>query len=134
VDIHPTKTKADSETALADIDGLFDAVPNTPAGDRLDVLTTRVETYEAQQYSIPAPDPIGAIMSHMESRGLSRRDLAPYLGSRARVADGDGVNGPDAHTKGSLRVRSPRGRRGPRRAWSGGRDASGTWETLTVPV
>jgi HTH-type transcriptional regulator/antitoxin HigA len=87
VDIHPIKTEADYEAALAEIEDLFDAVPNTPAGDRLDVLTTLVEAYEAQQSSIPAPDPVGAIMYHMESRGLSRRDLEPYLGSRARVAE-----------------------------------------------
>jgi antitoxin component HigA of HigAB toxin-antitoxin module len=30
-------------------------------------------------------DPIEALLYHMESRGLTRRDLEPYLGSRARV-------------------------------------------------
>jgi HTH-type transcriptional regulator/antitoxin HigA len=87
VDIHPIKTEADYEAALAEIEGLFGAAPDTPAGDRLDVLATLVEAYEAQHYSIPAPDPIGAITYLMESRGLSRRDLEPYLGSRARVAE-----------------------------------------------
>jgi HTH-type transcriptional regulator / antitoxin HigA len=87
VDIHPIKTETDYQTALAEIERLFDAAPNTPAGDRLDVLATLVEAYEAQHYSIPAPDPIDAITYHMESRGLSRRDLEPYLGSRARVAE-----------------------------------------------
>jgi HTH-type transcriptional regulator/antitoxin HigA len=87
MDIRPIKTDADHQAALAEIERLFDAVPNTPAGDRIDVLATLVEAYEAQQYSIPAPDPIGAITYHMESRGLSRRDLEPYLGSRARVAE-----------------------------------------------
>jgi HTH-type transcriptional regulator / antitoxin HigA len=46
-----------------------------------------VEAYEEQHYSIPAPDPIEAIQYYMESRGLCRRDLEPYLGSRARVAE-----------------------------------------------
>jgi HTH-type transcriptional regulator / antitoxin HigA len=87
VDIWPIKTEADYQAALADIERLFDAAPNAPAGDRLDMLATLVEAYEAQHYSIPAPDPIEAIMYHMESRGLSRRDLEPYLGSRARVAE-----------------------------------------------
>ena len=79
MDIHPIKTEADYQTALAEIERLFDAAPNTPAGDRLDVLATLVEAYEAQHYSIPAPDPIDAITYHMVSRGLSRRDLEPYL-------------------------------------------------------
>src|SRR5499426_409873 len=87
VEIRPIKTEADYQAALAEIDRLFAADPNTPAGDRLDVLATLVEAYEEQYYSLPAPDPIEAITYHMESRGLSRRDLEPYLGSRARVAE-----------------------------------------------
>jgi HTH-type transcriptional regulator/antitoxin HigA len=87
MDIHPLKTEADHQAALAEIERLFDATPDTPAGDRLDVLATLVEAYEAQHYSLPAPDPIEAILYHMDSRGLSRRDLEPYLGSRARVAE-----------------------------------------------
>ena len=87
MDIHPIRTEADYEAALADIARLFDAAPNTAAGDRLEVLATLVEAYEEQHYSIPAPDPIEAIKYYMESRGLCRRDLEPYLGSRARVAE-----------------------------------------------
>src|SRR5215217_5855131 len=87
MDIRPIHTEADYETALAEIDRLFDAAPHTPEGERLEVLATLVEAYEEQHYNIPAPDPIDAIIYHMESRGLCRRDLEPYLGSRARVAE-----------------------------------------------
>jgi HTH-type transcriptional regulator/antitoxin HigA len=87
MDIHPIRTEADYEAALAEIERLFNAAPNTPEGDRLEVLATLVEAYEEQHYSIPAPDPIEAIKYYMESRGLGRRDLEPYLGSRARVAE-----------------------------------------------
>jgi HTH-type transcriptional regulator/antitoxin HigA len=87
MDIRPIKTEADYEAALKEIEGLFDAVPNTPAGDRLEVLTTLVEAYEEQHYPIPSPDPVEAILYHMESRGLSRRDLEPYIGNRARVSE-----------------------------------------------
>ena len=87
MDIHPVRTEADYQAALAEIDQLFDSAPETPAGKRLDVLVTLVESYEEQHYSIPMPDPIEAIKYAMESRGLSRRDLEPYLGSRARVAE-----------------------------------------------
>jgi HTH-type transcriptional regulator / antitoxin HigA len=59
----------------------------TTAGDRLDVLTTLVESYESRHHSIPTPDPIEAILYHLESRGLSRRDLELYIGSRARVSE-----------------------------------------------
>jgi HTH-type transcriptional regulator/antitoxin HigA len=87
VTIRPIRTEADYQAALAEIERLFEAAPNTPEGDRLDVLTTLVETYENQHYRISAPDPVEAILYYMESRGLSRCDLEPYLGSRARVAE-----------------------------------------------
>jgi len=73
--------------ALAEIERLMDAAPGTPAGDRLEVLTTLVEHYESLHEPIEPPDPIEALLYHMESRGLERRDLEPYLGSRARVAE-----------------------------------------------
>jgi len=87
MDIHPIRTEADYEAALAEIEHLFDGRSQYTEGDRLEVLATLVEAYEEQHYSIPAPDPIEAITYHMESRGLCRRDLEPYLGSRARVAE-----------------------------------------------
>jgi HTH-type transcriptional regulator / antitoxin HigA len=87
MEIRPIRTEADYQAALLEIEHLFDAAPNTPLGDRLDVLTTLVEAYEAQHYSLPAPDPLEALTYHLESRRLSRRDLEPYLGSRARVAE-----------------------------------------------
>ena len=87
MEIRPIRTEADYEDSLAEIERLFDAAPGTPEGDYLDVLTTLVEAYEAQHHTIPEPDPVEAIKYHMESRGLSRADLVPYIGSRARVAE-----------------------------------------------
>jgi HTH-type transcriptional regulator/antitoxin HigA len=87
VDIKPIKTEADYQAALAEIEQLFEARPGTQEGDRLDVLATLVEAYEEQYYQLPLPDPVEAILYHMDSRGLSRRDLEPYLGSRARVSE-----------------------------------------------
>ena len=87
MDIRPIRTEADYQAALAEIERLFGTALNTPEGDRLDVLTTLVEAYEDQRYPIPAPDPVEAIKYYMESRGLSRGDLEPYLGSRARVSE-----------------------------------------------
>ncbi len=84
--IRPIKTKADHRAALKEIERLMDAKPGTPAGDRLEVLTTLVDRYESEHEAIEPPDPIEALLYHMESRGLTRRDLEPYLGSRARVA------------------------------------------------
>ena len=87
MEIKPIKNDADYQAALEEIERLFAAAPDTPDGDRLEVLTTLVEAYEEKHYNIPMPDPIEAILYHMESRGLSRRDLEPYIGSRARVSE-----------------------------------------------
>ena len=87
MDIRPIKTEVDYQAALEEIERLFDAAPDTPEGDPLEVLTILVEAYEDKHYDIPLPDPIEAIKYHMESRGLSRRDLEPYIGSRGRVSE-----------------------------------------------
>ena len=87
MEIKPIKTETDYQAALKEIERLFTAVPDTPEGDRLEVLTTLVEAYEEQHYRIPLPDPIEAILHHMESRGLTRCDLEPFIGSRARVSE-----------------------------------------------
>ena len=85
--IRPIKTRADHRAALKEIERLMEAQPGTPAGDRLEVLTTLVERYESQHEPIDPPNPVDALLYYMESRGLTRRDLEPYLGSRARVAE-----------------------------------------------
>ena len=87
MDIKPIKTEKDYQSALREIDLLFNAAPDTPDGDRLDILTALVEAYEDEHYEIPLPDPIESIIYHIESRGLSRRDLEPYIGSRSRVSE-----------------------------------------------
>lgn len=87
MEIKPIKNESDYQAVLAEIEQLFESTPDTPDGDRLDVLTTLVEAYEEKHYSLPLPNPIEAILYHMESRGLTRRDLEPYIGSRARVSE-----------------------------------------------
>jgi HTH-type transcriptional regulator/antitoxin HigA len=52
MDIKPIKTEADYEVALAEIEGLMNAKPDTPAGARLDVLTTLVEAWEEKHHRI----------------------------------------------------------------------------------
>ena len=87
MEIRPIRTEKDYETALAEIEQLFDASPGTSEGDRLEILVTLVEAYEDKHYSIPEPDPIEALYYYMESRDLSRRDLEPFIGTRARVSE-----------------------------------------------
>lgn len=83
--IKPIKTDADYRAALKDIEGLMSARPDTPSGEKLDVLVTLVEAYEAKHYPLDLPDPVEAIKFEMEQRGLTVKDLEPMIGKRNRV-------------------------------------------------
>jgi HTH-type transcriptional regulator/antitoxin HigA len=85
--ISPIKTEADYDAALVEIATLMDAEPDTPEGDRLDVLVTLVEAYEERHWRIEPPDPIAAIKLRMQQRGLSRSDLEKVFGSKSRVSE-----------------------------------------------
>lgn len=85
MDIEPIKTKRDYHRTLKEIEGLMTAKRNTPEGDRLDVLVTLVEAWEAKHYPLDLPDPVAAIRHHMEQNELVPKDLVPYIGSRGRV-------------------------------------------------
>ena len=87
MDIRPIKTEADHEAALAEVDRLMEAPPDGPEGDRLDVLVTLIEAYEARHHPIDPPDPVEAIRFRMEQQGLTRKDLEAMLGGRGRVSE-----------------------------------------------
>lgn len=80
------KTESDYNNALQEIEELFDAAPNSPECDRLDILTTLVEAYEQQHYPIEAPDAISTIIYYLEARGLSYQDLEASIGSQEQVS------------------------------------------------
>ncbi|AON56602.1 helix-turn-helix domain-containing protein [Herbaspirillum seropedicae] len=85
MEIKPIKTDADYRATLAEIDTLMSARLNTPEGDRLDVLVTLVQAYEAKHFPIDLPDPVEAIKFRMEQAGLTARDLEPFIGRSNRV-------------------------------------------------
>lgn len=87
MEIKPIKNERDYRRVMREIETLMDVKANSPEGDRLDVLVTLAEAWEEKHYPIEAPNPIEAIRFAMEQRGLNRRDLEPYIGSRARVAE-----------------------------------------------
>ena len=85
MNISPIKTQRYYRRALKDIEGLMAAKRGTPEGDRLDVLVTLVEAWEARHYPLDLPDPVEAIKYHLDQSGLAPRDLIPFIGSRNRV-------------------------------------------------
>lgn len=87
MNIKPIKTETDYTSALQAVEKLMSAREDTPEGDRLDVLVTLIEAYEEKHHPILPPEPVEAIIHQLESQGLSRKDLIPLIGSRARVSE-----------------------------------------------
>jgi HTH-type transcriptional regulator/antitoxin HigA len=87
MELKPIKTKRDYQAALKLAEALWDAPEGSNEADRLEVLTLLIQVYESKHHAIPDPDPIDFLNGVIEQRGLSRKDLEPYIGSRARVAE-----------------------------------------------
>jgi HTH-type transcriptional regulator/antitoxin HigA len=86
-DLKPIRTEADYDAALSEVERLWGAKTGTPEGDRLDVLATLLEVYEAKHHPMDPPDPIEAIKFRMEQQGLTRKDLEPIFGTRNRTSE-----------------------------------------------
>jgi HTH-type transcriptional regulator/antitoxin HigA len=85
MDIKPIKTEEDYRATLHEVESLMRAAPDSPEGERLDVLVTLVEAYERQHFPLDLPDPVEAIKFAMEQRGLTVKDLEPMIGHSNRV-------------------------------------------------
>jgi HTH-type transcriptional regulator/antitoxin HigA len=87
MDIQPIRNQRDHAKALQEVERLWGARPRTPEADKLEILVTLIDAYEAKHHPIDPPDPIDAIRFRMEQMGLTRKDLIDIIGSRARVSE-----------------------------------------------
>jgi HTH-type transcriptional regulator / antitoxin HigA len=87
MELRPIRSKREHHTALKEAEALWNAPEGSPEADRLEVLTLLIEAYEREHFPIPDPDPIDFLLHVMEARELARKDLEPFIGSRARVAE-----------------------------------------------
>jgi HTH-type transcriptional regulator/antitoxin HigA len=85
--LRPIRNKREHQAALDEVETLWNASQGSPAADRLEVLVLLIEAYEREHYPIADPDLIDFLHHVMEARELSRKDLEPFIGSRARVAE-----------------------------------------------
>ena len=85
--LHPVKTKKDHQNALARLEKIFDAKPNSAEGDELEVLGILIDSYEKMHYPIDFPDPVEAIKFRMEQLGYSQSDLAGVIGLKSRASE-----------------------------------------------
>jgi HTH-type transcriptional regulator/antitoxin HigA len=87
LDIKPIRTEKDYDAALSEVERLWGAKLGTPAGDRLDVLATLIDSYEQVHCPMDPPDPIEAIKFRMSQQKLTRKQQEPMIGTRTRVAE-----------------------------------------------
>lgn len=84
--IAPIKNEKDYQKALKELENVFDSKPNTPEGDTAQMLVLLIEDYEKKHYPIDAPNPVEAIKYIMEEKGLSKKDVVEYFGSKSLVS------------------------------------------------
>lgn len=85
--IKPIRGSADLQAAKSCLARLLSQPNNAEYDDEIEVLTTLIEQFEEKSARIELPDPIAAIKFRMEEKGLSARQLEPFIGSRARVSE-----------------------------------------------
>jgi HTH-type transcriptional regulator/antitoxin HigA len=85
MDIKPIKNDVDYRTALKEIEALMMADPDSADGEKLDVMVTLIQAYEAKYFPLDFPDPVEAIKFEMERKGLTVKDLEPMIGKSNRV-------------------------------------------------
>ena len=96
VNVRPIRSEEDYEEALARIGELLDGLsaaeeqiedPDHPSMIELEVLSDLVEVYESKTVDMGFPSAIEAVEFRMDQAGLTRRDLAPFIGSSAKVSE-----------------------------------------------
>lgn len=89
MEIHPIRTEADYDAAVAEIERLWGAEPGTDDGDKVDILATLVEKYEGEHWPIDTSrvDPIDMLNYLINEGGHTQAELAELLGSRSRASE-----------------------------------------------
>jgi HTH-type transcriptional regulator/antitoxin HigA len=87
MEVRPIRTQEDYRAMLAAVSALIDLdpEPDSPEGERLEVLGTLVQAWEARHYPMAPPSPIAAVKFYMDQKNLTVADMEPYIGPRNRV-------------------------------------------------
>jgi len=87
MELRMIRNQREYRAALKQAEALWDSPDGSPNAERLEVVALLIEAYERKRYPVADPDPIDFLLHVMESRGLTRKELEPMIGSRARVAE-----------------------------------------------
>ena len=83
----PITTEAEYQSALQELEPIFNASPNTPEGQKAELLSILIEAYEDKQYPIPESDPIEAIKFRMDQMNMRSKDLGKIIGYKERASE-----------------------------------------------
>lgn len=87
MNIKPIRNDEDLHAAFKRLEKVFQAKEGTLDADEMEILVTLIEAYEQKHYPISPADPVDAIKFRMEQRGLTQKDLEPYIGPSGRVSE-----------------------------------------------
>ena len=85
--IRPIRTEEDYAAALARFSDIFQAPSGTPDGDERDIWADLIERYEDEHHPNPPVSAVAAIEFMMDQRGMTRRDLIPFIGSASKASE-----------------------------------------------
>jgi HTH-type transcriptional regulator/antitoxin HigA len=76
------------QQCLSWADEMFDknVTPESPEGEKLQIVLLLIRQYEDQYYLVPKPDPIDAIKSKLVDLGLKDKYLVGKVGSKGYVS------------------------------------------------
>lgn len=73
--IKPIRNDDELKAAFQRLETVFQAEPNTPEADEMEMLVTLIEVYENKHYTVTPPDPIEAIKFGKEKQNLNTHAL-----------------------------------------------------------
>jgi HTH-type transcriptional regulator/antitoxin HigA len=77
--IKPIRNDDELKAAFQRLEMVFQAEPNTPEADEMEVLVTLIEAYENKHYAITPPDQIETIKFRLEQQNPNNRCLKAYI-------------------------------------------------------
>jgi len=86
---HVLRTEEEYDAIVAELDGLLDGDPTSGTREhkRLQLLSVLVRAYDEHHYPMGAAATRAVVDFLLEQRGMTRAELARYLGGRSRVSE-----------------------------------------------
>jgi len=82
------KNKKEYSNCLDWVDQQFDKKikPNSPEGEKLQIILLVIKQYEDIHFPVPLPDPIETIKMKMVEKGMRNKDLIGIIGSKGYIS------------------------------------------------